>query len=49
MNENIWDIDLEEIEPKELTEEEKQLAKATAEIELEYLDAISMINTETIK
>lgn len=38
-----WDLELEKIEPQELTEKEKQLAKECAEIETEFEETILLI------
>ncbi len=45
MDKSIWDLEYEKIEPQELTEREKKLAEECAEIELEFQEAISMINS----
>mgnify|MGYP003307940142 CR=1 FL=1 len=44
MENNIWDIECEPIEEKELTEEEKQLAEYCSDIEMTLKETISMIN-----
>jgi len=44
MDDKLWEFESEKIEPQELTEREKQLAKEYAEIEMEFEEAISMID-----
>lgn len=49
MENNSWDFDLEEIKPQELTEKELDLAKTCAEIEIEFEEAISLIENNEEK
>lgn len=44
MEDNIWDIDVEKIEPQELTEEEKKIAVECSEMEMEFKKILSEIN-----
>ena len=44
MDENIWNFNYEKIEPQELTEKEKELAKECTEVQMEFEQVISMID-----
>ena len=44
MEENLWNFDFEKIEPQELNEKEKELAKECAEVQMEFEEVISMID-----
>lgn len=43
MEYNLWDIEEDPVESKELTENEKKIAEECSEIDLEFKEAISMI------
>ena len=44
MDDKLWEFESEKIEPQELNEKEKELAKECAEVQMEFEEVISMID-----